>query len=648
MHHNRAINSLRGFGSWYNASLRLLSDLVDCADKVDDAAKEFRPQSLKAFVPQANAASFSLFWSLDLAHWPKEIRKGPPLHLVWLCERNGLNAPLEALAHVLARAIADEHGEPAAVATTLDGHKDKVNLTLWRGKRFVKKSSATADHGSIENELGVGIRKGKAPFCHLIFVRPPDGTVPLAKRFHRIVLVTDDPDVRKVPRQIGNLRAILKPEVFKDPEALPYYCAIVPTVVAPAGRPKSTSAHDDSALRRVANAVWSTGRLETEPVADDFEASKPDPYRRLRRDVCRLSLDLDDIAARWTKRKSAKPPVLIKPEDTEGGAAAARWARAVTNRQVGLALSGGGASSYHLVPLIEELVANNVPIDVVGGVSGGALLGAYFCARRQDGLDLAIKHGPQFTWYALASVIDSRAIQYKVDYDLGAVRVEDLTTRFVAITTALSDDARPQGKAVVAGTVGEAVRLSGSAPIEFGRTMSGKTRFTDGASATLIPARVLRDYGADIVFACNSIPGPSTGNPLSGMRSKLWLPLRAATGFLTRYTILGRFVDAWIAAAYLVEQSSRQVEEDASEYAEPKAQPTPLIDSVRFWAAKELAGPRRSGGARARIKSEPGDVTAGDRFLRRWEESKKSPRLREDDQQRHSKGQPQRKRGATR
>ncbi len=628
LHLNRAVNSLRGFGSWYNASLRLLSDLVECAADTKDADKEFRPSSLEFYVGMAKKASFSLYWSLDLKGWSADARDGPPLHLLWLCEKKGLNAPLEALAHLLASTIAREHNEPAAVATLQEGSKDSVHLTLWRSAESVETTSAKADEKSIASALGIGRGENQPPFCHLVFVGPAGGAIPLAKRFHRILFLTNDPDVTMVPRQAKNFRAILKPEVFKSPRTkLPHYCAIIPTVIACPAKTKPGDEHADLGLSRAAKAWWSAGGIRTEPITDQEELNTS-PHKRLHRDLCRLTLDLDKIAERWANRKPGEVPLLTRREDLNGRSAA-RWARAVTNRQVGLALSGGGASSYHLVPLIEQLAEKRVPIDVVSGVSGGALLGAYFCAHGRAGLDLAVENGPQFTWYALAAILDSRVIQYKVDYDLDAVRVEDLDVRFVAITTALRDNARPHGDAVVGGTLGQAVRLSGSAPIEFGRTMTGSTRFTDGASATIVPARVLRDYGADIVFACNSIPGPSSGNPLSGLHSKAWLPLRGVVHFLTRYTGLGRFVDAWVAAAYLVQQSSRVVQEDASEYAEPAAGPVPLVDSVRFWAAAELADPHRAVGSRGLTKGMHGHRSAGERFWDRWTQCKMSPRLRE-------------------
>jgi len=53
-----------------------------------------------------------------------------------------------------------------------------------------------------------------------------------------------------------------------------------------------------------------------------------------------------------------------------------RMARVLTGQSVGLVLSGGGARAYAHVGAIKALRERNVPIDFVGGVSMGAIVGA--------------------------------------------------------------------------------------------------------------------------------------------------------------------------------------------------------------------------------------------------------------------------------
>jgi predicted acylesterase/phospholipase RssA/CRP-like cAMP-binding protein len=118
-----------------------------------------------------------------------------------------------------------------------------------------------------------------------------------------------------------------------------------------------------------------------------------------------------------------------------------RLARLLCGRGVGLVLSGGGARAFAQVGVIRALVENGIPIDVIGGVSGGALVAALWAM----GLDPAtiIRRG--------------QAAANRVDYTLpfhalttghnwtksmktlfGEVLIEDLWLSFFCISTNLS------------------------------------------------------------------------------------------------------------------------------------------------------------------------------------------------------------------
>jgi predicted acylesterase/phospholipase RssA len=182
-------------------------------------------------------------------------------------------------------------------------------------------------------------------------------------------------------------------------------------------------------------------------------------------------------------------------------------------------VSGGGACSYRVVPLLRLLHERAVPIDLVSGVSGGALLGAYYCAEGLAGLDRLISRGWLYQAVVTGAMLDSRVVERVVDADLGRRCVDDLPVRFVPVTTALRGAAPPQAHAVVGGTLGQAVRVSGSAPLGFAPSTYGGVRFADGATSAPVPARALCDYGADFVIAANSVPAPACSNPFDASTS---------------------------------------------------------------------------------------------------------------------------------
>jgi NTE family protein len=255
-------------------------------------------------------------------------------------------------------------------------------------------------------------------------------------------------------------------------------------------------------------------------------------------------------------------------------ATAERWARAVTNRRVGVALSGGGACAYRTLPLLRALAAAGVPLDVVSGVSGGALMGAYLCAGGVAGLARAERRGRRFLLAMLGAIVWSGCIERVLDHDLGSARVEQLETLFAPVTTELGDP--PGARIVSAGTIGEAVRASAAAPVLFGPTRKGGRRYADGAAATMLPAAVLTGCGADLTLACTCVPPPTRGNPFGRT-----LVTRLVHRWVRR-TPLGRLVDAWVATSMLLHTASRLAGRDAQVSWQPSGVHDPLGEALRF------------------------------------------------------------------
>ena len=305
------------------------------------------------------------------------------------------------------------------------------------------------------------------------------------------------------------------------------------------------------------------------------------PSARLRRDLCRLALDQDALRRLWDTWPLTAPSfaaAALAPGQGFKGTAE-RWARAVTNRRVGLAVSGGGAASYRVVPLIRALHRGKVPIDVVSAISGGALLGAYYCRYGLDGLRRYINRGRLYYALNYLAVLSPWLLESAVDWDTGPDDIDQLEVRFVPLTTALPKNSPPLASAVVRGTLGEGVRASGAAPGLYARTWKRGVIYSDGQSASPLPARAVGEFGADLILACNAIPGPDRRNPLSDL---------PGGEFVFRCTPLGRLLDAWVAGAFLLERISQQAALDAHAFVEATPVGTPLLDCVRFDRAKEF------------------------------------------------------------
>src|SRR6201999_1478589 len=76
-------------------------------------------------------------------------------------------------------------------------------------------------------------------------------------------------------------------------------------------------------------------------------------------------------AARWSAANPGIPHHHVSgPPDIQ------RIARMLTGRGIGLVMSGGGARGFAHIGIVKALREAQIPIDLVGGTSMGAILGA--------------------------------------------------------------------------------------------------------------------------------------------------------------------------------------------------------------------------------------------------------------------------------
>jgi predicted acylesterase/phospholipase RssA len=537
----------------------------------------FEPAALRRAVD----ASCSLAWSLE--NLPDEWQ--PRVEAIWLTETSGLGAPLGALAELLAASMAMQSRQHAAVVAVSAG--GRVDLRLWEEDRFVPVQYVPqADVSDRLAEIAAAVPSR----TRLFFVNDADPALVTAPfdtiRFHRVVYLTHGTP-RRVPE---HLEARLRDGARG--EAGPYFSSFVPAVISPAprrARPAGTSSPCqplEDVWRAVRRAFGQT--LHGEPCDGDHVGRGREPYaeHRLRRDTVLLRIDLPEVRRRhaaW-QRGPGNPSFATSAlaGDRQLRDACFGWARAISNRRVGVALSGGGACSFRLVPFLQELENRGVPIDLVSGLSGGALLGAYYCEGGSAGLQRAEDRGPVIALIAFLAIFDSRWITWFLDYDLDGATLDRLAVQFAPLTTALFEARPPEAHYLSRGTLGEAVRASGALPVFVAPVdVSADTRYVDGGTATPLPAGVLHDRGADLVIACNSIPGPESRNPFG----------RSRFGRLIyHWTLAGRVIDLWVSSAFLLQQISRRAAEDAHVYVEVPPDQLTLLEMFRFDAARELAG----------------------------------------------------------
>lgn len=572
----------------------------------------------------------SVRWRARVSRRPKTLCEvvgveEPRFERIWLVEFPGVGAPMEALAQLLAQAAPQDCASPArtqgsGVVVTGAGQVtlqlyDADTATLVTARRWDQEANDVVDDQALDAAIEALAKKtpGMKPrgFDRLIFVRPREPAVlpPALRgmRFHRIVALTRGLPANGVRPELA--QRLVDSTVNTEDPGNPYFCSFIPSIIidAPASeRPRSSL----PAMATMLGALLGvpSGRrapFVTEPVEEDAnltaEGLDAGPRSRLRRDLCRLTFDLGVLEELWRQRRNGRVFLdLVRAARPRYLETAGRWARAVTNRQVGVALSGGGAASFRAVPLLRFLRARRVPVDVLGASSGGALLGAYYCRYGVAGLAGYPRRG----WVALLSGalagLSSKLVERALDWEFRDTRIEDLEVRLVPLTTALPVGGAPEARAVVRGTLGAAVRASGSLPMVFSRNIRRGTVYTDGATATPLPARALQRFGADLVFGVNCIAAPDQRNPLSDLPGGEYVYL---------LPFLGPLIDLVVTNGFLLAQISRNAAVDAAVFVEPTPSRAALLE-ILYWGqgARIVSSSRR----------DPRIRTGADACLQRW------------------------------
>ncbi len=268
---------------------------------------------------------------------------------------------------------------------------------------------------------------------------------------------------------------------------------------------------------------------------------EPGQTRIIPRGAVRISRELIDAAHRGVQRQDL--PVELRTQ-------LSRWMRGITQRSVGIALGGGGALAYAHVAMIQELDAMGIPIDMVAGVSGGAVVGAFYAAGQHlqpdpdlpmpeglehlPGLARLIQLGAEFERVCRAAPVSSGVVANWVDKQLGGVRLEDLLVPFFPVA---ADIDRAVQVSIRVGPIGFGVRCSGAFPGPFTpvtidrRELAGRRplpwerarpmptlepgtrthyRLVDGGVINNIPDDTLYLEGAQAVLASNVVPAPQS------------------------------------------------------------------------------------------------------------------------------------------
>ena len=173
----------------------------------------------------------------------------------------------------------------------------------------------------------------------------------------------------------------------------------------------------------------------------------------------------------------------------------AHLARLLTGRSIGLVLGGGGARGFAHIGVVKAMQQFGIPVDLIGGTSMGALIGAQL-AKQIDPDDVLqetlriCKSGEQFTLPVVSLMRGA-----KFNRELGKLfqnnRIEDLWRRFFCVSCNLSE-----AELVIhdKGFLADAVLASNSAPGLLPPKYDARGLLVDGGLLNNVPFDVMLRY----------------------------------------------------------------------------------------------------------------------------------------------------------
>ncbi|MFP4456927.1 MAG: patatin-like phospholipase family protein [Clostridia bacterium] len=174
----------------------------------------------------------------------------------------------------------------------------------------------------------------------------------------------------------------------------------------------------------------------------------------------------------------------------------------VAGKKLGLALGGGAARGAAHLGALKAFKEYNISFDFIAGTSVGSIIGACLAAgldweemkRAVDKLELP----DLLKWKKWEIGYDSSAIADFLETLIGKKDFEKLKVPFAAVAT---DVKYAKERIFKQGSVSKAVQASCTVPGIFVPVKEDGTVLVDGGVVNNVPANVVRDMGAEIVFA---------------------------------------------------------------------------------------------------------------------------------------------------
>jgi NTE family protein len=246
-----------------------------------------------------------------------------------------------------------------------------------------------------------------------------------------------------------------------------------------------------------------------------------------------------------------------------------KWPR----KRIGLALGGGGARGLSHIGVLKVFEQQNIPIDIIAGTSIGAMVGGAFAcgissdqlerhvqeyvnsagfqsstvkamadvySREQERLTNKIQNFLKNQFYIIQmlfkpGILSTSDFQFMIDYFIPDIQIQDTLIPFRAVATDLIN-----GEQIVfsQGSLRQAVLASCAVPGVIEPIREGNRLLSDGGIVSLIPVRVARDEGADLVIAVSVDRDIQTDDELKTVKDIYYRACEITSAKLEKYELM--------------------------------------------------------------------------------------------------------------
>lgn len=183
-----------------------------------------------------------------------------------------------------------------------------------------------------------------------------------------------------------------------------------------------------------------------------------------------------------------------------------RWLGAgkTPRKKVGLALSGGVVWTMAHVGVLQVLEELDIKVDMVGGTSGGSIIGAMWCAGmkaadiEQATVATSWRDLSKFNLIPKRGIVSNKGIGDFLTANVGDITFDKMKTPLRVVATELTCGKKHVFKS---GSVADAVRASCAVPGIFEPFEPDGKCYVDGAILEKVPALTLKEEGMDTIIS---------------------------------------------------------------------------------------------------------------------------------------------------